>query len=87
MRNTINKLKHAIRTKYAWPGGCALILLLRDGSPLCVECGRAEFRNILDSTKHQISDGWAFEDVFINYEDKDCFCCHCGNRLLAEYED
>ena len=87
MRTLINKLKQAIRNEYAWPGGYALILLMSDGMPICINCGRKEFSNILDSTKHQLSDGWQFADVFINYEDDSCFCAHCSKRLPAEYED
>lgn len=87
MRQLINKLKHAIRNKYAWPGGYALILLMTDGQPICTACGKTEFGNILDSTKHQLQDGWQFADVFVNYEDLDCYCAHCSDRLLAEYED
>lgn len=86
MRNTINKLKHAIRTKYAWPGGYALVLLLADGSLLCTTCGKSEFKLILEDTKYGGCDGWAFADIFINWEDKDCYCDHCSNRLPAEYK-
>ena len=85
MRKRINELKDAIRHPYAWPGGYAKRILLSDGETLCQSCCKEHFRSILDSTKHQLHDGWVFETVYIHWEGDSEYCAHCNAQLDSEY--
>ena len=84
-RQKIDLLKDTIRNPFAWPGGFAKVGLMIDGCPICVKCLKSEYRNILDSTRNTYHDGWAFEMLFINWEDPDCYCAHCGEKIPGEY--
>lgn len=60
---TNHDLKQALRTKYAWPGGYEIFGITSDGSALCCDCMRENFRSILWSKKHDVSDGWQVDAV------------------------
>lgn len=62
-RETINKVKNAIRKKYAWPGGYALFGICDDGGILCVDCMKKEFNKILWSIKNDCGDGWKVDEI------------------------
>lgn len=87
-RERINKLKAFVRNRYAWPGGYTQIMLASDGGGICYKCAKENFKQILESTRNAfLNDGWAFENTFINWDDIELHCDHCGNRMPAEYED
>lgn len=80
-------LKNAVRDKYAWPGGYEMALIMDDSATLCMDCAKAEFKEIVRATKHGDNTGWRAEGVFINYEDQSCYCAHCGRRIDPAYGD
>lgn len=82
-RQTINRIKNAIRNKYAWPGGYAIFGICNDGGILCADCMGENFRQILWSVKDNISDGWRVDGLTHAGEmdfDGDC-CAHCNREL------
>ena len=78
-------IKHAIRTKYAWPGGYPLFLIMSDGGALCIDCGKKEFRQIAYAHRHNLKDGWHVAAPNINWEDTDLYCDHCNNKIESAY--
>jgi hypothetical protein len=62
-RNTINKLKYAIRNKYAWPGGYEFFGICSDGGTLCPDCMKENFRPIIWSIKNKVNDGWKVDTI------------------------
>jgi hypothetical protein len=81
-------IKRAIREEFAWPGGYPLYLVLGDGEPLCVECGRAEFELLARAhvTKDR-SSGWYPIGPDINWEDPSLYCAHCNKRIESAYAE
>lgn len=89
-------LKDAIRSKYAWPGGYELFGITSDGACLCTTCMRSEWRQIVYSRLHKLSDGWKIIAIdaacnlesaeFVN-ENPDGYsldsCAHC-NKVLNQ---
>ena len=86
-RQQLDQIKDMIRHPYAWPGGYHRLAVMLDGGVLCPDCLRTEYANVLHSTKYGYRDGWAWGGEFINWEDTDCYCDHCGNRIPSEYAD
>ncbi len=80
-----DKIKQAIRDKYAWPGGYPLFLITSDGGALCVECGKKEYKNIVRAVRQDLSDGWNVTAVDINWEDPDLYCDHCNTPIKSAY--
>ena|ERR1700722_7881427 len=72
---------------YAWPGGYQMFLLCDDGAPLCFKCGHKEARSIISSIADRRRDGWRVVACDINYEDSDCYCAHCSDKIPAANED
>ena len=88
------QLKQAIRSKFAWPGGYELFGITSDGHLLCYECMRENFRQILISNKHRLTDGWRVDaiDSAANLESAEWiaensagygpdYCAHCDKEL------
>lgn len=82
-REKINQIKHAIRNKFAWPGGYAIFGICSDGGILCTDCMEKNFRQILWSVKDNISDGWKIEAITCaaNMDLEDDLCAHCYRKL------
>ena len=78
-------IKQAIRTKYAWPGGYPLFLVMSDGGALCVDCGKKEFRQIAYSPRHNLKDGWGVAAPDVNWEDTALYCDHCSKQIESAY--
>ena len=56
---TPRELASTIRAgEYAWPGGYAVFFIASDGGAICHGCTVAEYSNIVDSIRRDISDGW-----------------------------
>lgn len=86
MGSNIKQLKEAIRQPYAWPGGYEKSALMSDGGAICMGCCRDNFRNIVDSTKKNIGDGWKLESIGIVWEGE-CQCDQCGKDLVVYGND
>lgn len=87
MTVTTRKIKEAIRTKYAWPGGYTIYLITSDGGILCTKCARQEYRQIAYSVRHKLSDGWRVTaiDCTGNYDcDTPIHCDHCHKPVEKE---
>lgn len=87
MAHKLGNIKQAIRDKYAWPGGYPLFLVMNDGGALCMDCARAEFRQIAHDTVKGWSTGWDAAAADINWEDSELTCDHCGNHIESAYSD
>lgn len=85
MKKISERIKQAIRDKYAWPGGYPMFIVLSDGEALCMDCARKEYRRLAEATKDNASDGWRAVAADINYEDTECYCCHCNNKIESAY--
>jgi hypothetical protein len=83
----VEKLKEAIRTPYTFPGCYQKALYLSDGERMCLKCAKENFRSIVDSTKHNSTDGWAVLGVDVYWEGPAEFCCHCNKEMESEYGD
>jgi hypothetical protein len=58
-RAILAKVKQTARDKYAWPGGYPLVVVMADGSLLCPDCARREYRSIARETLRPAYDtGW-----------------------------
>lgn len=85
--SAIERIKHAIRSKYAWPGGYPLFLVTSDGAALCCDCGRKEWASICAAMRGKLRDGWQVEAADINYEDPSLYCDHCSQRIESAYAE
>ena len=83
----VQLLRDTIDNPFAWPGGYTFVCLMSDGEAMCIKCTKKEYSIIKETTLDDGHTGWEFENVFINWEDGACYCCNCGERLVAEYED
>ena len=84
----LQHVKHAIRNKYAFPGGYRLNIVMSDGELCCTECSRREFKNICQSTiEPAYGRGWAALGIEIYWEGPDLACVQCGAAIESEYGD
>ena len=81
-RQAINQLKEAIRHPFA--GGYPVYPVMDDGELLCTGCARKEFRNILDSTRKEMRDGWQCIGAEVLWEGTE-YCAHCSKQLEPAY--
>jgi hypothetical protein len=81
------ELRNAIRSKFAWPGGYPMFIVMADGEALCMDCARVEYRQIARASRYNLRDCWQPAGVDINYEDSELCCCHCGERIESAYAD
>jgi len=81
------QLRNAIRTKYAWPGGYPMALMMLDGECICMDCAKKEYRQIAreNRVKQWPDKQWTPVDVFINWEDTDLVCAHCNGAIESAY--
>ena len=84
MKNQIlEKVKDAIRNPYAWPGGYPVYVVLADGSMLCRDCARDNYKLMASDTRHGWS-GWQAAGADILYDGTE-YCGHCGKELESAY--
>ena len=69
---------------YYWPGGYPWFAITHDGGVLCHECCKSERSRIGTTTG---SDGWGVVVLWINWEEDDLHCDHCGNRIESAYAE
>lgn len=75
-------LREAIRQKFAWPGGYAIVGICSDGGVLCCDCMRAEYKQIANARRHRLNDGWRVEAITTTEcEDAPIDCDHCGKAI------
>ena len=79
------ELRKAIRSKFAWPGGYPMFVLLSDGEALCMDCAKSEYKQVARANRENLRDGWKPEAVAINWEDSDCYCAHCNGQIESAY--
>lgn len=80
------KLREAIRSKYAWPGGYAMFVGMCDGEVMCMDCARKEYRLIAAANRaRNRTDSWMPEYVGVNWEDDSLFCAHCNEQIESAY--
>lgn len=82
-----SELKATLRAGAFATGGYPMFFLVGDGATLCFDCVRAELRNVLDSIKREIRDGWRVTHCDVNWEDNQLYCDHCSNRIPSAYGD
>lgn len=81
-------LKAAVRNgPYAWPGGYPLIYIMYDGEVLCHKCIKDNYKLVAKATHDKDKSGWGFQCADINWEDNNCYCAHCGNKIDSAYEE
>lgn len=85
---TMKPIKEAIRSKYAWPGGYAINIVMSDGELLCIDCARKEFRMLCKARVNP----WGYPDwraiaPEIYWEGPTEYCCHCHTAIESEYGD
>ncbi len=83
----LRAVRHAIRHKYAWPGGYPIYTIMSDGELMCAECARANYRQISNATRHGDRDGWAAIGAEVYWEGPDELCAQCGAMLPSAYGD
>lgn len=82
------ELKQALRDgPYAWPGGYPKYFVASDGEALSFAAVRAEFKQVLNSTRYKLNDGWRVVGVDINWEDPELYCAHTGERIESAYAE
>lgn len=94
MSYTVKQLKEDVRHPYAWPGGYEVAFVTSDGAILCHDCVRQNFREVLESTKKHISDGWHVVGKMYEAVSADCarevdpelvsYCAQC-NKEFGEF--
>lgn len=84
-RSSINEItkqvKFAVRERYAWPGGYPFIGITNDGAVLCADCMKAEFSQVIRSTRQGLRDGWGIDGVTILECGEVEWCGHCNREL------
>lgn len=79
------EFKNFIRAPFVFPGGYALYMVAQDCGAICYKCAKENARLIIESTRRQSDQGWAFYAANINWEDVDVYCDHCGAQIEPEY--
>ena len=87
-RENWQRIKQALRDKYAWPGGYPLYIVMRDGEAMSIDAARKNYKLICAAyiAKDYRSPWYAFAPD-INYEWSDLHCCYSGDRIESAYGD
>jgi hypothetical protein len=85
MSETLRRVRHAARSKYAWPGGYPLAVVMNDGESICTDCAKRNYKLISISTRGAYGDNWDAAGVEINYEDQHLTCAHCDKPIECAY--
>jgi len=84
---TIEEFKTAIASKYAWPGGYPLMVVVEDGETFCIDCCVKESERMIEALKtpsHEDRD-WTPAYAEVNWE-SDLTCAHCNNPIERAYD-
>ena len=78
---TVKQLKELVRVGFAWPGGYTIVFITSDGEVLCRSCVKKEWRQILYSMRHHLTDGWRVVGYALLEAGETEICAHCGKEL------
>lgn len=78
-------ISNAIKSKYVWPGGYPMYIIMSDCRPICMDCAEKERDRLVIAYREKSTDGWQPIAVDINDEDQDCYCDHCGKQIESAY--
>ena len=68
--------------KYTWPGGYEVFFITSDGCVICHGCAIAEYSNVVDSIRRDISDGWRIVAAECSANiDGEMYCDHCNGVI------
>ena len=85
-RENWQRIKQAIRDKYAWPGGYPLFIVMSDGEAMSIDAARKNYKLICAAyVAKDNRSGWYAIAPDINWEDTDLYCCDSGNRIESAY--
>lgn len=70
---------------YAWPGGYPKYFVTHDGEALSFDAAKENRDLIAAEIAEGANCGWRIVAVDINWEDKDMYCCHTGNKIQSAY--
>jgi hypothetical protein len=84
-------LKACLRAgDYAWPGGYPLYYLTHDCAPLCPDCVRENYREVVSDFLSGARTGWRIEACDMLEGDPDIenwpYCEHCSKRIGCDEE-
>ena len=88
----VRRLKEAVRTGYAWPGGYELVYVTTDGALLCGACVRSNWLEVLCGTKRRDGSGWGIAAITMEAVSPECtremagedyisYCDHCSKEF------
>ena len=75
------------RNPYAWPGGYNIAGITSDGALLCSKCIREEYRNVMNSSYTECSDGWWVTGWAVMDVDGPDYCDNCNEQLASYYDE
>lgn len=83
---TLAQVKATLRAgAFTELGGYPLYFITDDCQPLCFACARKQFRQVAWDFLNKAKTGWHIQSTDINYEDNDCYCCHCSKQIESAY--
>jgi hypothetical protein len=87
-RKQWQRIKQAVRDKYAWPGGYPLYIVMQDGDALSIDAAKANWKLLCRAyVSGDTWDGWYAHDADINYEDPQLYCCDTNKRIESAYAE
>lgn len=87
-RQCAYQLKNFMRVgPYTDLGGYPLAAIMEDGSCMCHDCVKKDFKTILRATLWPDGprDSWAIAGVEVNWENDSLFCDDCGTQINSAY--
>ncbi len=82
---SLEKIKYAIRNKYAWPGGYPLFFVTGQGEALSLQGAKEIWRDIIQAhNDHRHCDA-SIESIEINYDDPQLYCCVTNQLIESAY--
>ena len=83
---TLERVKRAIRDRFAWPGGYRLHVVMDDGMFMCTDCARENYRLIAQAVRYgDRGGGWSAVGAEPYWAGDDEPCAHCGKVIESEY--
>lgn len=85
---TTHHMRAALRGgKYTSVGGYPIFFATTDGSALCWDCAKAEYKQISYALRHQLNGDWRVFACEVNWESTDLYCAHCNKPIESAYGD
>lgn len=82
----IKQLKQWLKNRFAY-GGYELGCYTKDGFRLCRDCVLDHWASIVNSTLHNVNDGWGIMSLDAYWEGSQEYCDDCGHIFESEYGD